>query len=252
MKANRLKRAGRRINIPNKFQIITLFMFIFAIAIVAYIYSRPMISVLPVKHIAFIGNRHLTDDELIALAGVHIGESLITISNRKVSQRLLKSPWIRSVSVRKEFPARLSVVIEESEPFALLDMNGPLFIVNEKGEFLEELKDDSIPFLPVITGDPFKEREGFSEAIKLAKLMNDRGFLSENDHIEIMIQKPHELALTIDGTVVKMGAGRYEEKLERLINLEDEIKSRGIFVDYIDLRFANKAIVKPVTNEVVK
>lgn len=252
MKANRLKRAGRRINIPNKFQIITLFMFIFAIAIVAYIYSRPMISVLPVKHIAFIGNRHLTDDELIALAGVHIGESLITISNRKVSQRLLKSPWIRSVSVRKEFPARLSVVIEESEPFALLDMNGPLFLVNEKGEFLEELKDDSIPFLPVITGDPFKEREGFSEAIKLAKLMNDRGFLSENDHIEIMIQKPHELALTIDGTVVKMGAGRYEEKLERLINLEDEIKSRGIFVDYIDLRFANKAIVKPVTNEVVK
>lgn len=252
MKANRLKRAGRRINIPNKFQIITLFMFIFAIAIVAYIYSRPMISVLPVKHIAFIGNRHLTDDELIALAGVHIGESLITISNRKVSQRLLKSPWIRSVSVRKEFPARLSVVIEESEPFALLDMNGPLFLVNEKGEFLEELKDDSIPFLPVITGDPFKEREGFSEAIKLAKLMNDRGFLSGNDHIEIMIQKPHELALTIDGTVVKMGAGRYEEKLERLINLEDEIKSRGIFVDYIDLRFANKAIVKPVTNEVVK
>jgi cell division protein FtsQ len=252
MKANRLKRADRRINIPNKFQVITLFMFIFAISIVAYIYSRPMISILPVKHIAFIGNRHLTDDELIALARVHVGESLITISNRKVSQRLLKSPWIRSVSVRKEFPARLSVVIEESVPFALLDMNGHLFLVDEKGEFLEELKDDSIPFLPVIAGDPFKEREGFSEAIKLAKLMNDRGFLSETDHIEIMIRKPHELALTIDGTVVKMGAGRYEEKLERLINLEDEIKSRGIFVDYIDLRFANKAIVKPMTNKAAK
>jgi cell division septal protein FtsQ len=82
--------------------------------------------------------------------------------------------------------------------------------------------------------------------------MNDRGFLSGTDHIEIMIRKPHELALTIDGTVVKMGDGRYEEKLERLINLENEIKSRGIFVDYIDLRFANKAIVKPITSEVVK
>jgi len=252
MKANRLKRAGRRINIPNKSQIIILFMFIFAITVVAYIYSGPKISVLPVKHIVFIGNKHLTDDELISLAGVHVGESLITISNRKVSQRLLKSPWIRSVSVRKEFPERLSVVIEESAPFALLDMNGHLFLLDEKGEFLEELKDDSIPFLPVITGDPFKERDGFSEAIKLAKFMNARGFLSGTDHIEIMIQKPHELALTIDGTVVKMGAGRYEEKLERLINLENEIKSMGIFVDYIDLRFANKAIVKPITSEVVK
>ena len=52
--------------------------------------------------------------------------------------------------MRKQFPDTLSLVIKESEPFALLDMKGHLFLVDEKGNLLEELRDDSIPFLPVI------------------------------------------------------------------------------------------------------
>jgi cell division protein FtsQ len=209
-------------------------------------------SVLPIKHLVFTGNKHLTDDELKVLTGVNANDSLITISNKKVSLRLLKSPWIKSISVRKQFPGTLSMVIDEAVPFALLDMNSHLFLIDEKGKFLEELKGDSIPFLPVITGDPFREKEGFSEALNLARLMNDKGFSPGRDHIDIFARKPHELTVTIDGTVVKMGSGMLEEKLKRLIELEDEIKNRGIPVDYIDLRFAGKAIVKPITNKVVK
>lgn len=253
------------------FRNIAAFIGIFMIAVIVYIYSPSIRSVLPVKHIVFIGNKHLTDDELMVLAGIRVnennppespftkggkggflGDSLITISNKTVSQRLLKSPWIRSVSVRKELPDTLLLVIEEAVPFALLDMNSHLFIIDDKGKLLEELKDGSVPFLPLITGDPFRESEGFSEAIKLAKLISSKGFLSERDRVEIFVGKPHELTVTIDGTVVKMGSGRYKEKLERLAALEDELKNRGVPVDYIDLRFENRAIVKPVAGKVVR
>lgn len=252
MKANKLRRAGKKINIFGIFRNVAVFIIIFAIAIFIYIYLRPVRSVLPIKHVVFTGNKHLTDDELKALTGVNANDSLITISNKKVSLRLLKSPWIKSISVRKQFPGTLSLVIEEAVSFALLDMNSHLFLIDEKGKLLEELKGDSIPFLPVITGDPFREKEEFSEALNLARLMNDKGFSPGRDHIDIFARKPHELTVTIDGTVVKMGSGMLEEKLKRLIELEDEIKNRGIPVDYIDLRFAGKAIVKPITNKVVK
>ncbi len=252
MKANNLMRAGKKINIFGIFRNVAVFIVIFAIAIFIYIYLRPVRSVLPIKHVVFTGNKHLTDDELKVLTGVNVNDSLITISNKKVSLRLLKSPWIKSISVRKQFPDTLSLVIEEAVSFALLDMNSHLFLIDEKGKLLEELKGDSIPFLPVITGDPFREKEGFSEALSLARLMNDKGFSPGRDHIDIFARKPHELTVTIDGTVVKMGSGMLEEKLKRLIELEDEIKNRGIPVDYIDLRFAGKAIVKPITNKVIK
>ncbi len=252
MKANRLKRAGKGMSVLGIFRNIAAFIGIFTIAVIVYIYLPPIKPLLPVKHIVFIGNKHLTDDELRELSGVRANQSLVAISNTTVSQRLLKSPWIRSVNVRKELPDTLLLVIEEAEPFALLDMNSHLFLVDDKGKLLEELKNGSIPFLPVITGNPFRESEGFSEAINLAKLMNSKGFSSEREQIEIFAGKPHELTVTIDGTVVKMGSGKYEEKLERLVALEDELMNRGIPVDYIDLRFENRAIVKPIAGEVVE
>jgi len=55
--------------------------------------------------------------------------------------------------------------------------------------------------------------------------------------------------MIVDGTHVKIGAGGYEEKLERLIRLEEDIKNMALPVDYIDLRFEHKAIVKPLTGK---
>ena len=107
------------------------------------------------------GNRHLTDDELKAFAGIHSGESLVMVSSTKVAQGLLKSPWVRSVNVRKEFPDTVLLQIKEAEPFALLDMSGHLFLIDEKGNLLEELKDDSVPFLPVITVIHLRKRRDF-------------------------------------------------------------------------------------------
>lgn len=217
-----------------------------ALATVAYISYIKIISAFPIKRIIFTGNKHLTIDELRALAGIHGKESLIALSGKSVSQRLLKSPWIRSASVSKVFPDTLSIVISEVVPFALLDMNGHIFLTDDKGNLLEELKDNTIPFLPIITGDPFKEKEGFSEALTLAKAMIDMGFSSERDQIEIVLSKPQELTSVIDGTVVKIGVGEYREKLERLLELQEEIQRRKIPVDYIDLRFANRVVVKPI------
>jgi cell division protein FtsQ len=217
-----------------------------ALATVAYISYVKIMSSFTVKKIIFTGNKHLTIDELRALAGIHVKESLIALSGKSVSQRLLKSPWIRSASVSKVFPDTLTIAICEVVPFALLDVNGHIFLSDDKGNLLEELKDNTIPFLPIITGDPFKEKEGFSEALTLAKTMIDMGFSSERDQIEIVLSKPQELTSVIDGTVVKIGVGEYREKLERLLELQEEIQRRRIPVDYIDLRFANRVVVKPI------
>jgi cell division protein FtsQ len=208
-------------------------------------------SAFPVRRVIFIGNKHLTSDELRALSGIRRNASLITLSGKKVSKNLLGSPWIESVSVRKEFPDTLSIIVSEVVPFALLDLKGRLFIINQKGNLLEELKGNIIPFLPIITGDPSREREGFSEALALTQTMNGMGLSSERDQIEIVLSKPEELSSIIDGMVVKVGAGEYKEKLERLLELEEDIQRRQITVDYIDLRFANRVVVKPI-KEVIR
>ena len=251
----RAKRENNKVIKAGKIRVIwsitTFIVILSVLAIAIYISLNKIKSFFPIKNVVFYGNKHLTDDELRALAGIYGNENIITVSRKKVTQMLLKSPWIKSVSVRKELPDTLSVLIEEVTPFALLDMKGRLFIINDKGDLLEELKGDSIPFLPVITANPYNRDEGFSEALSLARSMNDLGFSSERNQIEIIVSRPQELTILIDGTVVKVGSGDYSKKLERLLELEGEIKKRNIPVDFIDLRFENRVIVKPV-KEVIR
>jgi cell division protein FtsQ len=253
MKTHRFRKAKAGLKVIGRTSKFAVLAGILAIAIGAYyaLHTLGTLTVYPLKHLSFGGNKHLTDDELRSIAGVHLGESLIVLSNKNISRELLKSPWINAVTVRKEFPDTISVTIQETEPFALLELSDHLFLVDEQGKILEELQGNSVPFLPVVTGDPAKESRGFAEALKLVRAMNVKGFTAEREQIEIVAHNPHELSAKLDGTVVKIGEGRYEEKLDRLVRLEEDLQKMGIPVDYIDIRFENRSVVKPVSDKVV-
>ena len=231
---------------------VLVFLPVATLVVTAYFIYAEVQTAFPLREIVFVGNTHLSDEELKGLAGLKEGEDLLTLSDREIYERMMKSPWIRSVMIRKELPFRLRITVTESEPFALLDMKGHVFIVDDRGRMLEELRDDPIPFLPVITdGDPFANKDVFLDAIDLAKAIKTTGLLMEKDHVEIMAKKAEDLSVNLDGTLLKVGVGNYEAKLRRFMGLEDDIQKRGIPVDYIDLRFDNKVIVK-TEHEVTK
>ncbi|MEW6052508.1 MAG: FtsQ-type POTRA domain-containing protein [Nitrospirota bacterium] len=254
MKANRFKRGKGWLGMVRLGRNTAALASIIAAAILlsAIIYAYPANSLFPVKYFKFTGNRHLADDELRALIDVQMNDSLVLVPADKITGQLLRSPWIKTVSLRREFPDTLTMDIRESEPFALLDMCDHLYLIDENGDVLDELGDGSVPFLPIIAGDPQKNKAGFSEAMKLVRLMHGRGLSADRDHIEVIAHKQEEIGLSMDGTYFKLGAGGYEEKLERLLQIEEDIKEMGLLVDYIDLRFEKKAIVKPVTEKVME
>jgi cell division protein FtsQ len=212
---------------------------------------RASASFFPLREVVFYGNLHLSEGELKSMTGLNGGEGLFPISPKGISEKLLKSPWIKNVSIRKEFPHSVSIRIHESSPFAILEMKGRSFLIDEKGRMLEEMK-GVIPFLPVITADPFGDRENFMEALHLARVLKDKKIATERGRVEIVAGKgPESISMVLDSVVIKIGQGDYERKLSRLFELEEEIKKRAIVVDYVDLRFANRVVVKPIS-EVVK
>jgi cell division protein FtsQ len=214
---------------------------------------RASVRMFPVREILFSGNMHITEAELNTLAGVRPGEGLLTVSGRDVSSRLLQSPWIRTVSIRKDLPDRLMIRVSEATPFAILDRKGQAFLIDEKGRLLEKIHGDSVPFLPIISADPERMHESFIEAIRLAAVIKERKIATERNRVEIIanVKAPEELSLVVDSVVIKIGRGDYEQKLERLFALEDEIRKRMVTVDYVDLRFANRVVVKAIS-EVVR
>lgn len=219
--------------------------------LVSVLVYRASARAFPVREVVFYGNTHLSDAELREMSGIGKNEGLFAVSSKRVSARFLQSPWITNVCIRKDFPHRVLIKIQETSPFAILELKGRSFLIDERGKLLEEMK-DVVPFLPVITSDPFKNRDDFLEALNLAKVVKEKKIATERGRVEIIADKgPESISMVMDNVLIRMGQGDYERKLSRLLALEDEIKKRAIAVDYVDLRFANRVVVKPIS-EVVK
>ncbi len=200
----------------------------------------------PIKNILISGNYQLREQEIRNRINIKNDESLLNISLRDVNKRLKALPWVKNVSIRKQFPNTLMLRIEEAVPKALLKYNNSLFLIDVNSNIIEEIKGGKALFLPVITGiNPKNNRGDILEALKLTDALAEKDMLSTKESIEIKLM-PYGLAMNMDGEVVKVGYGRYGEKLKRWKELEAEIRKRGIAIDYVDLRFGGQVIVKPL------
>ncbi len=195
-----------------------------------------------VREVEVIGNRYVSDREVVRLMGIRKGTGLLSLDGEKAIERLSLSPWLKEVRLRKELPHRVVVRVRENEPVAILERKGRLFLVNSEGTPLESLK-ETVSFLPVISLRS-NVKGTLKEAIRLARVIRKRHFF-ENRDVRIVAGSPEEITLLVDKLPIKIGKGRYEQKLSRLVALEDRVLRREIPVQYIDLRFAKRVIVMP-------
>jgi len=225
---------------------------LFFMFIVFFIFSVKLTaSLFTIKHILISGNHYMTEDD-IKKALVVNGESLLRLSFDELERRAGNVHWIRKVSFRKEFPNTLLMRVEEATPKALLRINSHLFIIDSNGRILEEIQDKDTYFLPVIVEvDPKKDRGGILEALKLIDAMTEQNILPNKGAIEIMLTS-YGIDMNIDGEFVKVGYGGYKDKINKWKELEPEIRKKNIDVEYVDLRFKNKVIIKPVKTETDK
>jgi cell division protein FtsQ len=219
----------------------------------AGVYYAKDLKVFKLSEIVFYGNGHLKDSELKRLMGIEGGEDLLMLSSDRLAFSLISSPWVVDVGLRKEFPHRLVVRVKEAEPAALLQKRGKMFLIDGDGKVLERLGDKGNPFLPVIIGGDSSDNETFEEALRLAEVIKDLGLSKEKKRVEITGLRggPETLGIRVEGMAIKLGEGGYREKLSRLFELSGEIRKRNINVEYVDLRFANRVVVKPV-KEVIR
>jgi cell division protein FtsQ len=230
---------------------VRFFIFIFSLFLIAgsavCLYANNYVFV---KEIVFTGNRHLDRNKLMSLLMVRNGDRLFSISGSGLYDRLRKSPWIKDAVIRKELSGRLLISLTEAVPFAILSMANKPYLIDKDGVILEQIKEDAVFFLPVIKDiNPYKNRDAYMEAVRFTDALNNRRIYPYSGNIVITGQRPEDLTLKADDIYIKIGAGDYDKKLERLEIVMKEIRKRNMAIEYIDMRFSNRIIVKPLGSE---
>jgi cell division protein FtsQ len=223
----------------------TIFFLMIIFLSIAFLGVKSLKQKFYVREILVFDNNHLDTKEIIASAKIQIGDSFFDINLNEIDKRLKQNTWIKKVTLRKQFPNTLIVKVQEAVPKALLSRKKRLYLVDEDGKILERIKGETTHFLPLIKDISPKNEKGMSEAIKMVEVLSKKKFIANKESVEIGIES-YGLTLRIDGELIKVGYGNYSAKFDRWIELEPEIRRKGLPIKYVDLRFKDSVIVKPL------
>ena len=203
-----------------------------------------------IRNIVVVGNKTLSQREIRSILGIREGHSIIYPSSKTIYERLKKTPWIKDAIIRKDLNGTLTIYIKETTPVAIVMLNGRYYLVDYEAQVLEDFTDkiqNSAIFLPVIKHiDPFKNTETFHEAVNLLNFINYKGLVKADDEVIITGDDPDSLTLYINDFPIIVGKGDFEKKFAKYFVVNAEIQKRGLHVQYIDLRFPDRVVVKPV------
>jgi len=198
------------------------------------------------------GVRELSEQEVIAVAAVEEGATLLSIDEDAVIERLTQVPWVARVDVVRLFPSTLLISVEERERFAMVDAGATFWSVDSAGRVLgESLPDTSTP-LPVIrdvvTFEPVAGEITDSEAVKNAIAVL-KGISPELLEMTAVVSAPsaQETALLTEGNVEVM-LGRADQLTEKSALALEIMREQGSGVVFIDVRSLERPISRGLTD----
>src|SRR5262249_11223787 len=102
--------------------------------------------------IALTGNRHVSRDEVLAIAGITGTTSLPFVDVELARERLKSNPWIGDASLLKLYPGELQIVIKERAAFALWQKDRHVTVIAGDGTVLEPYVAPRLVQLPLVVG----------------------------------------------------------------------------------------------------
>lgn len=171
------------------------------------------------------GCRRLDPEEIRNIAGVSKGVNILSVNLASAKKRLTAEPWIADAGIRRAFPSKISIVIREHDPVAVIGF-GRLFLINREGRIFKEYDRSDPDLLPVISGVDYRKWAGegawrkriFGSVMDVLKIAEQKGSAIGRERIEKIIVDS-EIGLTLQTrqpvTRIELGFGEYEKKFER-------------------------------------
>ena len=215
------------------------------IALVASAYITLHLGMFTVQEINISGTTKIKNKEILKRSGLRQGESSIFFFEESVEENILKNPWVKSVSVTKEFPKKVNIEISEQELYCLLmDENGKLFYINKEGERLGPANFDQGLDFPVLIGEGINDPDLIKEAIQLLELSSVSKVLNWSNVSEVHLDSIYGIDLfTVDKKRIEFDTKNIVNKWRKVEKIITHAEMMGIEEKYINITSDNIGVV---------
>lgn len=207
---------------------------------------------LKIAHVVTLGNQRVSAETVRTMLGGLQGENILFADLEQWRGALMKSPWVRDVSIRRSLPATVEVQVHERVPIALGRLNGRLFLVDERGESIDEFGPQYAGIdLPIVDGldsgkgDTMDAARAELAARLIVAIRQKPAIADRLSQVDVSDLHNATVLLTDDSTQLRIGDTHFLERLESYLSLSAALHERVPIMDYADLRFDGRVYVKP-------
>jgi len=213
-------------------------------------------STFQLREVEVRGCRKVEEKTIRSLARIEGMPNLFTIELKEISRRVETHPWIEQVIVRKVFPNRLLIQIEERRPIAIIQLED-LYYIDSKGVIFSPVGARDEYNFPFLTGlnrqmmekDSQRTKELIMKALEFMRIAGQEKVPPLEGVSEIHMEKSFGIQCFTqnEGVEVRMGWDHFGEKLRRLSLIWMDLQKRGLSAASIDCSDLKRMVVKKIS-----
>ena len=171
-------------------------------------------TILTAKNVTVTGTGYLSAKEIREAAAVPRGEQLVRLDVGAVRSRVAALAAVDDVEVRRVWPDRVRIDVDERDPVAVIDIAGEIRGIDGDGVVFREYPSKPRN-LPLVQAGPGARDEAITESARVVSAM-PASLARRVDHVEV--QTVDEISLVLrDGRTVTWGSAEKSEEKARVL-----------------------------------
>ncbi|GJL77468.1 MAG: hypothetical protein NPINA01_04570 [Nitrospinaceae bacterium] len=207
-----------------------------------------------VSQVTLSGDQKLPENELLKWLGPVTGDNIFLLDLEGLSTKLAAHPWVRTVSVRKVFPQKIIVHVEERKPYARIKLD-QVYVMDNFGVLLAP-ETPAYRNLPLVIHPPTAEEtvlgqnaagDGVISSLQTMHYFNQLSFFADDPIKTAEIDSSSRVTFTTgkENMKVFMSLETISTNFKNFLIVRDTLEKDRKNIEYIDLSFKDKIVVNP-------
>lgn len=194
----------------------------------------------PVKEIAVQGDvRHLDRGKLATEIAAGLEQSLLQVELIDIQELVREQPWVRVAAIKRQWPNRLVIEVEEEVPVARWGEHG---LLNHQGDIFWPALKAEYRTLPRLSGPSPETSRVMSQFHDLNQIFRPYGLSVTS--LDLEARGAWNLTLNNEIKVI-LGREEINQRLQRFLDLyQQRLSDRESEIEQIDIRYTNGVAIK--------
>ncbi|QKV17208.1 cell division protein FtsQ/DivIB [Oricola thermophila] len=200
-----------------------------------------------VNEVEVSGHRNTSEVAVFEALGLDEFTSLISLDAAEARKALESLPWVETATVRKVYPGKLEIGLEERRAFAIWQTGETLSLIERDGRVIGAYGGAGFASLPLVVGPG----AATAAAPFMEMLSRYPRFASQVKALIHVGERRWDVRLA-NGITVKLPAEAPEKAVERLMAMDEQTQILSRDIASVDLRLEDRTTVALTENAMLR